>query len=429
MIALVSTLGILASIPGQTMGVSVFTDPLLAATGLSRLTVSNAYLTGTVLSGLSLPAAGAWLDRYGARPTGFVACLGLAVVLAALSQIDRIGAALGGRQPMLTAVLLTTGFFGLRFCGQGVLTMTSRTMVGRWFDARRGMVAGLSGVIIGFAFGATPTLFDAWIQRATWRGAWLEMAVLVGVGMGLIVLLFFRDDPERCGLRMDGAPPPPASALGESGGSAATATATRAYEPAFSRREALGTMAFWSVTLCLAAQALMITGITFHIVDIAGSAGVDRSAAVHLFLPMAAVSVVAAVVGGTLGDRIPVRVLLVAMMLGLSLGIVGAADLGHRRTLLIVGLGVSGGLFSPTSSIAYPRFFGRRHLGAIVGVEMMSLVIASAIGPSLLAISRAAYASYRPALYASLALPLLGIVLSLTFRVPRANVGVDDQRP
>ena len=64
-----ATAGIVASVPGQTMGVSVFTDHLLGATGLSRLELSNAYLIGTVVSGLALPFGGSWLDRWGARRT------------------------------------------------------------------------------------------------------------------------------------------------------------------------------------------------------------------------------------------------------------------------------------------------------------------------------------------------------------------------
>ena len=42
------------SAPGQTIGVSVFTESLLDATGLSRVEFSNAYLMGTLASGLLL---------------------------------------------------------------------------------------------------------------------------------------------------------------------------------------------------------------------------------------------------------------------------------------------------------------------------------------------------------------------------------------
>ena len=48
----VSTVGLVMSAPGQTIGVAVFTEDLLSVTGLSRLQLSNAYLIGTLASGL-----------------------------------------------------------------------------------------------------------------------------------------------------------------------------------------------------------------------------------------------------------------------------------------------------------------------------------------------------------------------------------------
>jgi len=41
------------SAPGQTTGVSIFADPLLATTGSSRLEPSIAHLVGTLVSGLT----------------------------------------------------------------------------------------------------------------------------------------------------------------------------------------------------------------------------------------------------------------------------------------------------------------------------------------------------------------------------------------
>lgn len=400
----VATVGVLMSIPGQTMGVSVFTDSILEATGLSRLTVSNAYLAGTLLSGLSLPWAGTRVDRLGARPAGFVASVGLGLMLLFMSAVDRWAEALGG-SVAATTIVLSIGFFGLRFLGQGVLTMVSRTMLGRWFDRRRGLAAGISGVAIGFGFGVAPRIFDDWIRASTWRGAWTEMGLVVAIGMALVALLFFRNDPESCGLRMDGRPP-------------ATSDEPEPDEVVYSRKEALQTLAFWAVTASLACHALLVTGITFHIVDLGASVGLDRSAAVRLFLPLSVIATVVGLVGGALGDRLPVRSLLVALLMAEGLGIVAAADLSHRFWLAVVGLGIASGLFNPISTIAYPRFFGRRHLGAIVGVEMMSLVIASALGPSLLAASRSIFGLYSPALYGSLLLPGTAMILVLGFRHP-----------
>ena len=50
-IVLVATIGSIFSIPGQTMGFSVFTDVLMKELGLSRVELSLAYCIGTVASG------------------------------------------------------------------------------------------------------------------------------------------------------------------------------------------------------------------------------------------------------------------------------------------------------------------------------------------------------------------------------------------
>lgn len=401
-IVAVSTIGVVMSIPGQTMGVSVFTDSLLESTGLSRFTVSNTYLAGTILSGLTLPWAGTLLDRLGARATGLFAAIGLGLTLVYLSSVDRVADALGGAF-LTRAVALVVGFYCLRFCGQGVLTMVSRTMLGRWFDRRRGLVAGVSGVFVAFGFGGAPLLFDVWIESAGWRGAWREMAFVVALGMGGIAYLFYRDNPERCGLRMDGVQP---------------TTDETVEENAYTRREAIRTLAFWAVTGSLACQALIVTGITFHVVDLGAQAGLERSEAVAIFLPMAVVSTCVGLLGGLLADRARIRTLLVIMMAAQMAGVLAASDLDSYFYVAVLGLGISGGLFSPISTVAFPRFFGRKHLGAIAGLEMMCLVVASALGPSLLAASRTYLGSYTPALLACLALPATAIVMALSFKRP-----------
>ncbi|MEO1070198.1 MAG: MFS transporter, partial [Cyanobacteria bacterium J06638_6] len=122
---------------------------------------------------------------------------------------------------------------------------------------------------------------------------------------------------------------------------------------------------------------------------------------------------------GMVSDRTQLRQLFIAMMVFESVGIVGMAHLdnGWLRLLTVGGLGISGGCFGTLSTVTMPRFFGRLHLGAIAGVQMMTLVIASAIGPSLLATFNALFGSYRLGLYVCAAIPL-GVIFLL---VPAEN--------
>ena len=85
-ILVASVLRVLTSIPGQTIGVSFFTDHLIAATELSRLALANAYLVGTLTSGCLLPFGGKLLDRLGARRVVVLAAVGLGITLAYLRR-------------------------------------------------------------------------------------------------------------------------------------------------------------------------------------------------------------------------------------------------------------------------------------------------------------------------------------------------------
>ena len=419
------------SIPGQTAGVSVFTDYLLAATGLSRLALSNAYLIGTLTSGLLLPFGGVFIDRFGARLVVVIAAGWLAMTLVYLSVSDRLAQglsdllALDASRPV-AFIVLCLGFVSLRFSGQGMLTMVSRTTLGKWFDRRRGMVSGLSGIFVSFGFSAAPLLLSFFIDRGGWRGAWLSLAILIGLGMAPLGWLLYRDNPEACGLVMDGLAPPlaPSEAAAVSPPSDRTAPVPRQFSPTrdFTRREALRTLAFWAVTLALASQALTMTGLTFHLVDIGAAAGLPQKQTVALFLPIGLLATMTGYLIGVVSDLVRLKVLFIAMMVFEAIGLIGMAHLESLplRLMAIAGLGITGGCFGTLSSVTMPRYFGRQHLGAIVGVEMMTLVIASAIGPSLLALFNDVFGSYRFGLYLCAALPLSIIFLLVPSGNPQA---------
>ncbi len=86
----VGTMGTVSSIPGQTMGVSVFTDYLIEALGLSREGLAMAYMAGTIASSFILPFGGRWIDRFGARMIMVVMSLAMGVSLCALGVSDRL---------------------------------------------------------------------------------------------------------------------------------------------------------------------------------------------------------------------------------------------------------------------------------------------------------------------------------------------------
>lgn len=395
-VLVVGSLGVLASVPGQTAGVSVFTDSLTQTTGLSRLELSIAYLIGTGTSGFLLPRGGRAIDRYGSRRVAGVAVIGLSATLVGLSTVG----------PMSTAVgmfVMSLGFGCLRFTGQGLLTLTSRTMISQWFERRRGVVTSTSNAVMSFAFASSPALLLALIEIDGFRTAWRVLAVVLLVVMGGIIVVFFRDSPETSGLIIDGGVAAPTVE-----GASPSLIGT---DQDGTRADAIVDLRFWAVTIPVVAMASTSTALTFHILDFGSELGIADDRIVRIFLPIAFVSVPITLLGGWLVDTVP-PILVAAIMSAAQVVMYVAVSMLDRPVAAVVAVvawGVAQGCYAPLTSAAIPRLFGRRHLGSIAGLQMSAMVIGSAIGPAFFAVVETTTDSYRPALWLSITLPAAGL--------------------
>ncbi len=240
--------------------------------------------------------------------------------------------------------------------------MTSRTMLGKWFERRRGQVSGIEGIFVAFGFAIAPYAFSQAISMVGWRETWRILAVVVGVGMSSVGWLLFRDNPEICGLRMDGEKSPTANSVlvldsdhrKEENGISDSLWG-------YTRGQALRTLAFWAVTLAFASQALSVTGITFNIVSIGAEMGIAEADIVRIFIPNAMVSTAVGFVVGLLCDRLRLQFIFMLMMAAQAVGIAAVANLNRPEmwAVAIVGLGISSGCFGTLTTVVLPRFFGR----------------------------------------------------------------------
>ncbi len=376
------TLGLIFSIPGQTMGVSVFTDHLIKALGFTRLRISTAYMAGTLISALLMTRAGRLYDRLGARTTASGAVVFLAVFLLFFTRIDRAASLLSSLAGGSTAsagiagfAVTVMGFFGIRFFGQGVLTLVSRTMVMRWFEQRRGRVGAYMGVATAAGFSYAPRVLQALIDGRSWRGAMGFLAFLLLALALPMILFFYRDTPERCGLEVEQGLRPLKIHKERHNRNRPDATL----------KEARRDLRYWAYAFMLSWWSLYNTAFTFHIVDIFATRGFDAAQAVSIFLPITIISVTFNFIGSWASDAMDLPPLYFLALLGMAAG--GAAilypDAGWSRMVLIAGFGITNGMWSVLNNVSWPRLFGREHLGEISGSVMSFLVAGSAIGPWL----------------------------------------------
>ena len=411
---LAGVVGNIATLPGQTNGVSPFTDFLLGALPISRSQLSLAYLAGTIFSALAMPAVGAMYDRWGSRKMGAAASLFLGASVLAVSFADVATGALAlllpGVAPALLATLVMSfGFFLVRFFGQGTLSMTSRNMVMKWFDHRRGMANAILGPLSAIGFAFAPRFFNTMIVAMGWRAAWQAIGFALVACVVLFTLFTFRDpSPEE------------QARIREKAGRARTGRLARFSlpEPARPERdytlaEARRTYSFWLFNAVIGFSSLVSTGFTFHVVSIFAMSGMGRDEALAVFLPATLVAVAVQAFGSVVSDYVRLRSFAVLHMAGVLMMMVSSLVLGPGLSywLLVFGLGLNTAMMGINGVVVWPRFFGLAHLGRISGESFVWMVAGSAFGPYAYSLSEAFFGSYDAAvrIFACLAAVLLAL--------------------
>jgi len=314
---------------------------------------------------------------------GSAAALGLMVFV--ISGVDVASKQLGGGTAV-TFGLLLAAFFGVRFFGQGVLTSCSRNVLLLWFVKRRGLVSGIRSVFVSFGFAIAPLAIAFLITNLGWRGALWTMGLAVGVGFAFFALIFVRDNPASCGLQADGGDP--------------TDQNTKPSEaPSKTIDEARRSSIFWIYALSLGMHALFGTALVFHVVAVFAESGLSAETAFAYFLPAAVFSTASNLIASSIVDRRRLKPFLIALLIALCAGAVGMInlDLAWGYWVLAAGFGIGGGLWGVVSNLAFIRFFGPLHLGAVSGFNASISVFASAIGPAAFSLAVDHLGSYNAA--------------------------------
>jgi MFS family permease len=408
------SIGVLFSIPGQTVGVSVFTDPVKDALGLTRNQFSNAYLIGTLLSAFFVTKAGKLFDIFGARFVAFFAALFLGISLIIFSYSERISnnikLFLKIDTWFIPFILLCLLFFLIRFCGQGVLTMSSRNMVMMWFDKNRGKVNSISSIAVSLGFSSSPILFNYLIDEKGWEVSWQILAVCLFI-FSFLIIQFYRNKPEDFGLIPDGF-------LSKKTKKKKT---VEIIEVNFTLKEAKQTRAFWMFGLALAFNSFFTTGFTFHIISIFKTQGYEKTEAIAVFLPISIIAISVSTLANILSDYFQHKIYLFIMLFSGIVASTGLLVLDNTIGiyLLIIGLGIYSGLFAVVNAVTWPRYFGRNYLGVITGKIMSFLVIASALAPTMFSYCFTSFGSYKYISYLLLPFLLFLLIGSINFKKPK----------
>ncbi|WP_231471286.1 MFS transporter [Thioalkalivibrio sp. HK1] len=398
-----------ASGPGQSHTFSVFLIPLVDDLGISHTAISIAYAVATLVAAFGLPFVGRAVDRSGSYRVLTVIVIAFGAATIAFSAISGF-------------VLLMLGFGLLRFLGQGSLMLCANNLTSQWFDKKRGIALSLTMLGFSLSVALHPPLAQWLTETHGWQMAWIVM----GLGTWLLLLppimLLLFDRPEQLGLVPDGKIKKgeadiPAKANARSEG----ATADRGLDLAQARR----TDAFWVILLSNSVHSALATAIFFHQVSIFDAKGLDPTLATSIFSVTALMMVVSSLIIGHLLDRLPTRPLYAAALLSTSLSLVMMSQVQGQLTASAFAFvfGLSNGAMLAHIAYVWPRFFGRAHLGSILGVAQMGMVIGASLGAIPLGVGYDLVGEHDGLLLVLALLPISCAVAVMLMRIPRIDAG------
>lgn len=375
--------------PGQTAGLSPFTDPLIESLDIDRTAISLSYLLATLAGALTMPILGRLLDKYGAKRAIIVIGFLLMTVVFLASFITEI-------------IGLTASYVGLRMTGQGALSLAATTLVARTITYKPGLALGIVGAVGSAGISLAPVGLERLIAFTDIATAWRIEAAVVAIIVLPIAFLLPKDLPRTT-----------------------TETGTNIVivpETGYTSGEALRTGMFWVLASAGFMVGMLTTGLAFHLISILGAQGLSALEAAANFVPQTVAAVAASLGLGAIVDRIDPRWGVAGSMLTLSATLLLLTFVTDGVSGIVFGLllGTSMGALKGVEAAAFLRYYGRGHIGAIRGIATSIGLASTALGPLYFALGLAFSGSYLPVSILGAVFPLVVALGAMFVKPPPA---------
>ena len=382
LVVLAAAAAMVGTLPGRTQGLGLITEPLLADLKIGRLQYAQLNLWATLIGAAGALGIGRFIDRFGSRVVLSVVALALGTVVCLMSRAASFA-------ELAIGVTLT------RALGQSALSVVSLAMVGQWFVRRIDMAMAIYSVLLSIGFMMAFPVVGSLVQSRGWRFAWFAVGGGIVAGLVPLGLLVVRRNPEAIGLTPDGIPnPEPGTPNPEPG--------TRNLEPLGSTlREALRTPAFWIFAIGAALYGLVASGIGLFNESILAERGFGANIYYQTLVVTAMTSLAGNFIGGWLARYVALNRLMAVSLFVLMAGLLALPHVTSVAMAMAWAtmMGLGGGLVMVLFFSVWPRVYGRRELGRIQGMAQAMTVLASAVGPLLLAACVEMTGSYRVMFY------------------------------
>ena len=266
------------------------------------------------------------------------------------------------------------------------------TVLNNWFVRRRATAMALA--IEGFLIGGVvlvPVLAWAIDPDASGRLGWRNTAMLIGIvimAVAIPISRLVRNSPEQYGLHPDGRAPSGVATAGES------TPATD--EPSYTWQEAIRTKTFWLIAMGHACSSVIPTTMMVHLGPMLDDRNFSLPTVGWVVATYTAVAAVFTLVGGYIGDRLPIRFALFgfAAIQSVAVAVLLVTESLSMVFVFALILGVGFGGRNPLTAAIRGAYFGRKAFASITGISMIPQNVLLLLAPLFAGIVFDATGSY-----------------------------------
>ncbi|MCA1576711.1 MAG: MFS transporter [Acidobacteria bacterium] len=364
----IAALAMVGTLPGRTQGLGLITEPLLRDLQIDRVHFARINLWATLIGALFSLGVGKLIDRFGSRIVLTAVAVALAFVVFGMSATTNVAA---------IAILITF----TRGLGQSALSVVSITMVGQWFVRRLNLAMAVYTIALSIGFMLAFPLIGAIVLSNGWRTAWWIIGVALLVGLAPLAVLLVRRPPQRADPLLN----------------------DLSYNVAreYTLLQALSTPSFWVFGISSAVYGLIASGIALFNESILAERQFDASTYYRSLVIVALTSLVGNFLGGWIASQWKMNRLLALAMVLLAGSLAALPHVSTQAHVAIYAavMGLAGGFVIVIFFSFWSAAYGRKHLGKIQGAAQSLTVIASALGPLLLAETVSRTGSYASIFY------------------------------
>jgi MFS family permease len=255
--------------------------------------------------------------------------------------------------------------------GNTGMRLVQATLLAKWFVARRGTAVGFAANGGGVSALVMVPITAFLIDQFGWRDAWAALGAIMAISLIPLVPLALRA-PEDIGQLPDNGVQP-----------RARGRASAADEQSYRLSDVLFTWQFWLLMLAALFGMYSLQTHTVVMVPYFKEIGFSSAQAAAGLSVYGAFSIALRFVWGWMADRFTVRRAIMVQAVLTAIGALILLQVTSATTLYIAmafqGMMLSG--YPPLQILLWPEFFGRLHIGSIVGLTQLFVTLAGAIGP------------------------------------------------